>query len=105
MRKNASEIIAGTLLILPVLYVASYLAMVVPEGIERQGVMREPLMFPIGYSKEFNARYWDHYRFGGKWTANFYWPLESIDQQLRPFAHMVEELPGEMRIVPDDGRP
>jgi hypothetical protein len=61
MKKHAAPIIAAILLLLPVLYVGSYLAMVVPQA-------------------DVNAPY----RIGGTNTAKCFWPLEMIDRRLRP---------------------
>ena len=64
MRKHAAPIIAATLLLLPALYVGSYLALVEPA----------PLLFQDQ----------SMYRTGGLYADWFYWPLEQIDRQIRP---------------------
>ena len=65
---RAPLIVAIALLVLPVLYVGSYLALL--QEIETwstpQGVMREP-----------------RYRVSGPWIADFFWPLEQIDRKVR----------------------
>jgi hypothetical protein len=70
---------AAVLLLLPVLYVGSYFALVVPEGYLREASVQvtepTPEMFFL-----------KHYRFGGKVAARAYWPLEQIDRRLRPGA-------------------
>jgi hypothetical protein len=67
--KRAPLIVAIVLLTLPVFYVASYLALVVPRHY-------------IAYLAF--GRVDHYYRFGGDWARRFYWPLEKIDQKLRP---------------------
>ncbi|WP_254509266.1 hypothetical protein [Anatilimnocola floriformis] len=64
MRKHAAPIIATVLLLLPVLYVGSYLALVVP-GYHIPG--------------QFN-----NYRMGYDYAERIFWPLEQIDRKLRP---------------------
>jgi hypothetical protein len=66
-----APIIAAVLLLLPVLYVGSYLALVVPE---RGGRLR-------GGSGLF---YRHPYRAGGARSSAAFWPLEQIDRRLRP---------------------
>jgi hypothetical protein len=72
MKKHAAPIIAAILLLLPVLYVGSYLALVVPTGI--------PIQDKI--SAEWVAT--SYYRVGGTSSARFFWPLEQIDRRVRP---------------------
>lgn len=70
--RSAPVIIVIALLLLPMLYVASYFALVLPDG-------------P-----------WDgHYRIASRDCARLYWPLERLDRQVRPgewhdWRHMVE---------------
>jgi len=74
-RKSAGPlVVAIVLLLLPVLYVGSYLALVV-----RKPMVSVSLTFPTQYDAEF-------YRFGGDYARTFYWPLEQIDRQLQPAA-------------------
>jgi len=68
----APLIVAIVLLLLPVLYVGSYLALVDPRGF---------YIPPSGLAVEFT-----HYRFGGDLADVFFWPLEQIDRRLRPVA-------------------
>lgn len=58
-------IVAIVLLILPVLYAGSYLALVRPEG----SVL---FVYP--------------YQYGEAWSARIFWPLEQIDRKVRPGA-------------------
>jgi hypothetical protein len=69
LHASAGPITAATLLILPVLYLASYLALVKPVG-----------------TMQLWSGYVDHYRVGGRYAAAFYYPLEQIDRKLRPGA-------------------
>ena len=73
MKGHAAPIIAAVLLLLPVLYVASYLALVNPNGKWRGPISPSGGVITL-----------EHYRFGGPWTASFYWPLEQIDRRMRP---------------------
>ncbi|QDU30820.1 hypothetical protein ETAA8_59690 [Anatilimnocola aggregata] len=73
MTNRAPLIVAIVLLILPVLYVGSYLALVLPDG-ER---------FELANS----LQYLPTYRFGtASWAWRVYWPLERIDRRVRPEA-------------------
>lgn len=70
MKKHAGPIFAAVLLLLPVLYVGSYLALVTP-GDE-------------GLNVYINHGSWDYpYRFGGRVSAIVFWPLEQIDRKVR----------------------
>lgn len=60
-QSRAPVIVAIVLLLLPVMYVGSYLAMVVPAG------LNDPFEFP-----------------GGQFCATAFWPLEQFDRKLRP---------------------
>ena len=75
--RSFAPIIAAVLLLLPLLYVGSYLAMVVPKGI----VVSAPTN--AGY---FVYHYRGHGEFGERtaWPARLFWPLEQIDRRLRP---------------------
>ena len=67
-QSRAPLIVAIVLLLLPVVYVGSYLALVKPyTGAYLDG-------FPLAPS----------YRWGGYLAARFFWPLEQIDRKLRP---------------------
>ncbi|WP_425613935.1 hypothetical protein NA78x_003782 [Anatilimnocola sp. NA78] len=65
----APPIIAVVLLLLPVLYVGSYLALVVPG----------PWVLLGGDAVAI-------YRFGGRTSEIGFWPLEQIDRKVRPRA-------------------
>jgi hypothetical protein len=73
---RSAPIIAAILLLLPVLYVGSYLALVVPNGRD----------FILGARS-------DHYRIGGKTAAALFSPLESIDRRLRDWDDPVRRGP------------
>jgi hypothetical protein len=77
MKKSRAPLIAAiVLLLLPVLYVGSYFALVAPSGV------LIPVTGPIGESG-FLVR---HYRWGGEFAEQVYWPLKQIDRKLRPGA-------------------
>ncbi len=68
---RAPLFIAVVLLILPLLYLGSYLLLVWPDG-ERFNFADSSSDFPT-------------YRYGSEsWAAVLYWPLEKIDRKLRP---------------------
>ena len=80
MKRHAAPILAATfLLLIPLLYVASYCALVVPGGdvwnpdpeLRAQGVWT-----PTG----------SNYKLGGIMANRFFWPLEQIDRLIRPRA-------------------
>jgi hypothetical protein len=74
MKKNAAPVIAAILLLMPLLYVGSYLALVRPTTvIFNGGGQKMTFVDP-------------HYRFGGQIAESFFWPLEEIDRVLRPDA-------------------
>lgn len=73
MTNRVPLIAAIILLLLPVLYVASYLVLVWPDG-ERVEFADSRSDFPT-------------YRFGAHaWGGTVYWPLEQIDRKARPGA-------------------
>lgn len=73
-------ILAIVLLLLPVLYVGSYLALVVPGGVPRQGVgvVNGVVVSSISHD--------NHYRVLRDQAEWFFWPLEQIDRKVRPKA-------------------
>lgn len=77
-------ILAIVLLLLPVLYVGSYLALVNPSG----HVSLKSSLF--GNARMLNE-YVEHYRVGGESAATFYWPLEQVDRKfgLRSWSDLV----------------
>src|SRR5688572_11690268 len=68
---RATPIVAAILLLLPVLYVMSHFALVVPEG----------RFFPSTNKVRWDVAY---YRLDSKLCALAYWPLEQIDRKVRP---------------------
>jgi hypothetical protein len=68
---SAPPLIATAVLLLPTLYVASYLALVVPQG--------------VPYAEFYS------YRAGKELPERFYWPLEQIDRRLRSAAWPEED--------------
>jgi hypothetical protein len=75
IQSRAPLIIAIVLLLLPVLYVGSYLALVVPGG-------------DIGTENATGYYYirGGQYRVDGERIERLFWPLEQIDRKLRPGA-------------------
>jgi hypothetical protein len=72
-RANLTPLVSAILLLLlPVLYVSSYLVLVV-----RRPIVAVSLTYPTQYSA-------DYYRVGGDYAEVFYWPLEQVDRKLRP---------------------
>lgn len=74
MKKHAAPIITAILLLLPVLYVGSYLALVTPGvyGCRSENAYHEVIYAP--------------YRWQGWRCSQVLWPLEMIDRKLRPGA-------------------
>lgn len=62
------------LLILPVAYVGSYFAIVVPGALIAQPTRYTPYVHPTNY------------RVGDEWSRAIFWPLEQLDRKLRPQA-------------------
>src|SRR5262245_55356909 len=77
MKRHAAPIIAAVLLLLPVLYVGSYLALVRPSGAPRVILISGTTRFQISGN---------NYRFASKELAKLFWPLEQIDRKVRPGA-------------------
>jgi hypothetical protein len=75
MTNRAPLITAIVLLLLPVLYLGSYFALVVPRPPAYQS---RPVMLYPDQSL--------HYRLGGRGAAAFYWPINQIDRKVRPGA-------------------
>lgn len=76
MTNRAPLFLAIVLLLLPVLYVGSYLALVVPEGIHIVCMSGKPSV------RSFIGHYWADQRIAGV----VFWPLEQIDRKVRPSA-------------------
>jgi hypothetical protein len=68
--------IAAVLLLLQLLYVGSYLALVVPRGVWRSK--------GTGSSAAASRTSTDRYRYGGSLADSFFWPLEQIDRGCGP---------------------
>ncbi|WP_425617882.1 hypothetical protein NA78x_001572 [Anatilimnocola sp. NA78] len=68
---RAPLIVAVVLLLLPVLYVGSYLALVVPQGM------------PVDLGNDFRM---DYYRLAPEYSSIFFAPLEWVDKMIRPEA-------------------
>jgi len=66
------------LLLLLLLYVGSYLAMVLPDG---RTVMRSNFVDPETLEGDFS---WSNYRFGYPLSDRIFWPLELLDRRVRP---------------------
>jgi hypothetical protein len=95
MKKHAAApIIAAIFLLLPVLYVGSYLALVVPDGVDYKHYLDKRSLY---YA---TARY----RYQGRLCANIFWPLEQIDRKVRPGAWAMGDLILEEPIVVVDHR-
>jgi hypothetical protein len=77
MKKHAAPIIAAILLLLPMLYVGSYLALVAPG---HAGLVPGPA-FP-DEPQEFVYPY----HAGCVVSSSMLWPLEQLDRKLRPWA-------------------
>jgi hypothetical protein len=75
MKRHAAPIIAAILLLLPVLYVGSYLALVVPGGYAMPD-SRRPGVYNV----------WVYYRWLPPRGGAAFWPLEQIDRKVRPRA-------------------
>jgi hypothetical protein len=80
MKKHAAPLIAAILLLLPVLYVVSYFAIVLPGG---------TLSWTIQVTHTGNIIHTGgrtHYLFGGRVAEVIFVPLEQIDRKVRPAA-------------------
>ena len=75
---RAPLIVAVVLLLLPVLYVGSYLALVEPEG--------RPVQVNYRGAGGGMWQVWktSNYRCNGEWVASLFWPLEQVDRKVRP---------------------
>lgn len=80
MKKHAAPIMATILLLLPMLYVGSYLALVVPGGYHYKGAP-----FVINRQR-YSIESWETYRIKGQWVERIFWPLFQIDRRVRPGA-------------------
>jgi hypothetical protein len=88
---RAPLIVVIVLLLLPVLYVGTYFALVVPGS----------ALIPVTGSSGESGFLVRHYRWGGDSAERVFWPLEQIDRKLRPKAwEKVEILPLDYRVGP-----
>jgi hypothetical protein len=76
MKQHAAPITVTMLLLAPLVYLATYLALVVPEG-------RPYAEF---YCNACPGVVSSSYRVGDEWPAFIFWPLERGDRKLRPAA-------------------
>ena len=67
MKNHTAPILAAALLLLQILYIGSYFALVLPNPLE------QALADVSGT-----------YRFGGPFAEAFFWPVQRVDQELRP---------------------
>lgn len=74
-QSRAPLIITIVLLLLPVMYVGSYLALVNTNRFVEFQEIRPGTFTPLPMQR---------YRFGGLWAERVFWPLEQIDRKLRP---------------------
>jgi hypothetical protein len=83
MKRHAAPIVDAILLLLPVLYVGSYFALVMPGGRMVLIAAGKPVPVVDGLNQ---PREISHYRFGHETPRQIYWPLEQIDRKVRPGA-------------------
>jgi hypothetical protein len=84
-QSRAPVIVAIVLLLLPVLYVGSYFALVMPKGVRIFGELPPIPLVEFGtWNAVQRPSYREHYRLGGKVSARIFWPLEQVDRKLRP---------------------
>jgi len=79
--RSPAPIVAIVLLLLPVLYMGSYLALVEPPSHFRGGSHRMRM-----YGKQY------HYRCFNATSQQVFWPLQRIDEQLRPRSDWADRL-------------
>jgi len=72
--RSFAPIIAAVLLLLPVLYVGSYLALV------------NPFFGSVDRGSNNGVEFRHGYRNGGEWAWRLYYPLEQMDRRVRPKA-------------------
>jgi hypothetical protein len=79
MKRHAAPILAAVLLLLPVLYVGSYLVMVAPRSCFPNG---RAITTEIGQLDAWP----EDYRVAPRTCEILFWPLEQIDRKVRPGA-------------------
>ena len=77
MNWRAPLTVAILMLLLPLAYFGSYLALVVPTHVR---VDRIVCNTPTEFLTEVN---YERYRFGGKYSERVFWPLEQLDRRIR----------------------
>lgn len=83
MKRHAAPVLAAILLLLPLLYVVSYLALVQP-----------PTAVTVTGGGNIAIHVVADYRFGVEPARGLFWPLEQIDRTVRPGAWITElEIP------------
>ncbi len=78
MNARAPFCVAVLLLMLPLLYVVSYLALVRPDGIVDEVLIDGEYFMDISTMR--------HYLIIGDIGHQIYWPLEHLDREIRPNA-------------------
>lgn len=89
-RSSTPALIAVLLLLLPVVYGGSYLALVVPGGIF---IRDEEGRYGVLFDRREGFVYCRiaRYRAGSSICKRLYWPLEQLDRKLRPWAWESQE--------------
>ncbi|WP_254511670.1 hypothetical protein [Anatilimnocola floriformis] len=82
---RAPLFLAIVLLLFPVLYVGSYLALVTP------GKVRFAKVANVGPSTYQSMVIYETYRYGGSWSEILFWPLERVDRKVRPGAWELDQ--------------
>jgi hypothetical protein len=81
-RNSSGAMVAAVLLLLPFVYLATYLALVDPRGVMYPG-SNKPMTGPDGIAY-FALPTYHNYRYGGPISEKLFWPLEQIDQRVFP---------------------
>jgi hypothetical protein len=81
-RTHYSRLVIAVALLLSFMYVITYLALVVPEGILHPR-FREQSSININQFSEVSASM-HYYRLGGNQPRKLFWPLECLDRKIRP---------------------
>lgn len=97
MRTRYAPLALAVALLLSFIYLGTYLALVVPEGILHPR-FREKSSININEFAEVSASM-QYYRFGGNQPRKLFWPLEWVDRRIRPGSwHSPAELFGPHEI-------
>jgi len=83
MTNRAPLIAAITLLLLPLLYVGSYLALVKPPNVPPVTLFRINTWGTYPYPLQVQT---SPYRYGGRSAEIVFWPIEQLDRKWRPDA-------------------